>query len=375
MLNSFKRIPVREHPELDTIRFLSILLVVLHHQFFTSNAFFKWFTDHGWIGVDIFFGMSGFLITTILLKELEKTGSIELGNFWFRRMLRLWPSWLVTLILSYLMVFALSSHSGEVRYALQAKWWHYFLHFGNYSYVLYDKIHTLYSHYWSLAVEEHFYILWPLLLVGLRKRKHLLLAVWAIIILSVGVRFYHITNGASNKLLSFSTHTRMDELLLGCVLAFYFPKLPALTALKEIVLTSLMFLLYGIGLYVCKENVGSPWFYSLTYSVVGIATCLLIIIAMKGGRFGLRRLLATRLTARLGVLSYGVYLIHLHVNYIVFPLFKKFPLIQSEIGIALINFVVPFVPAYFMYFYLDAYFARFKHKKVSLPSASLEKEA
>jgi peptidoglycan/LPS O-acetylase OafA/YrhL len=136
-----------------------------------------------------------------------------------------------------------------------------------------------------------------------------------------------------------------------------------------------MFTLFGLGLYVCKENAQSDWLNAMTYTVIGMGTCLLIIIAMKGGKWGLRSLLSNKLTARLGVLSYGVYLIHLHVNYIVFPFFKRFPLIQNESAFALINFLLPFIPAYFMYFYLDEYFARFKHRKIKLPVTSIAKGA
>lgn len=367
------RIPLRQFPELDTIRFISILLVVLHHQFFESNPLLKWFNDHGWVGVDIFFCMSGFLITGLLLKEINKDGTINLKLFWFRRMLRLWPSWLVTLFLSFVMVFILSSSNSTVREALYEKWWHYLLHVGNYSYIFEGKIHTLYSHYWSLAVEEHFYFLWPVILIFFTTKKSLFGVVWSLIIASFMFRYYHIMNGGSEHLVSFSTHTRLDQLLMGCLLAFYFPTIKKLSYSSEIVMTVTMFSLYFFGLYICKNNQDFIILNSLSYTVIGFATCLLIIIALKGNAWGLRKLLNLSIFAKLGVLSYGVYLIHLHVNYIVFPIAKNLPWLDNQNILALINLILPFVPAYFMYFYIDEFFSTYK-KKLASESSNMPKK-
>lgn len=364
--NFLSRIPLRQIPELDSIRFLSILLVVLHHQFFQGNPVLTWFSTHGWVGVDIFFVMSGFLITKLLLSELDRSGTINLKSFWFRRMLRLWPSWIFTLGLSFIMVYGLSSGQPEVRSHLYERWWHYLAHFGNYSYVFSGKIHTLYSHFWSLAVEEHFYVFWPLLLVFLRSRTAAVKSILFLIAASICLRFWHFSRGDSEQLVSFSTHTRMDELLFGCLLSIYFPKISELSTRVEIFLTSAMFGLFLLGLYILKGNAESPLLASLTYTVIGLATCLLIVISLKGNSRGLRRVFQIPLLAKLGVLSYGVYLIHLHVNYIVFPLLKKFPITQDQSLIACINLIIPFFVAYGMYFAIDEKFSKLKNLHVGL---------
>jgi peptidoglycan/LPS O-acetylase OafA/YrhL len=327
----------------------------------------KWFSDYGWVGVDIFFVMSGYLITTLLLKELSHTEKINLKKFWFHRMLRLWPSWIFALALSISLVAFLSRSQDYLHLELSTKWWHYFLHFGNYSSALYGKIHTLFSHYWSLAIEEHFYILWPLLLAFIKNKKQLFVTVSILIVMTVVFRFHHVMNNDNILFIRFSTHTRLDGLLFGCLLAFYLPALKELTLIKELLLTTLMIGLYWIGLKNCVQDNGSNFLNALSYSLIALATCALIIIALRGHRHGFRFFLSKKFTARLGVLSYGVYLIHLHVSYLVFPFFKRFPLITSENGLALINFILPFFPAYFMYFYLDRFFARYKNQTITLP--------
>lgn len=357
-----KSIPLRQIPELDTIRFLSIVLVVLHHQFFDQNLFLAWFKNHGWVGVDIFFVMSGFLITGLLIKEQEKTNTINLKLFWMKRMLRLWPSWLLTLGLSFLMVFVISRNNLELRSILYERWWHYFLHFGNYSHALVGKLHTLYSHFWSLAVEEHFYFLWPMILVFVKRKKTLIWTIIFLILVPLALRYFHLYQGHHKFINNLSTHTRVDEILFGCLLSFYFPKFKDLTAIKELILTMLMFLLFGISLYMCKANEHSVILNGLTYTLNGLASCLLIIIALKGGNYGLRRLFRCHLLAKLGVLSYGVYLIHFHANFLVFSLLSKFQFIQDQNVIAMVNLLLPFIPAYLMYFYVDEYFAKFKSK-------------
>jgi peptidoglycan/LPS O-acetylase OafA/YrhL len=347
-------------PELDSIRFLSIVLVVLHHQFFDANPFLAWMKAHGWIGVDIFFVMSGFLITTLLLHEQARTGRIALGRFWQRRMLRLWPSWGVTLVLSVAMVWGLSRDNPEVRGKLSALWWHYPLHVGNYSYVLFGKIHTLFSHFWSLAVEEHFYVLWPLVLVVFRRRGAVVAAALALVVASTAARYLHWQAGASWELVSFSTHTRLDQLLFGCLLAYAHPHIPKLGSWTEALLTGAMLALFYVGLYHCDPASAGVLMRTLRYTFIGAGALLLLIIATRGGRRGLRAPLAFPLAARLGVLSYGVYLVHLHVNYVVFPLARRFPWLDHQGLLAALNLILPFVPAYLLFRYVDAPFARLK---------------
>jgi peptidoglycan/LPS O-acetylase OafA/YrhL len=355
-----KKLPLRAYPELDGVRFLSIFLVVVHHQFFDQNAFLYWFNQFGWLGVDIFFTLSGFLITTLLLKELNDTGRINIKMFLFRRILRLWPSWLFAFIISFVMVYYFSRENQELRNALFDRWWHYLLHVANYSRVFAGKIHNFFGIFWSLAVEEHFYLFWPPMLLLIRNKKVLLSSMIGLILLPYFTRVYHLSLGQDISVHKLLTHNRIDELLMGCLLAFYMPKIKNLTSMTEALMTALMFLFFYIGLYYCNNNVDSIYVNAFSYTFIGMASCLLIIISLRGNKYGLRKILNRPLFARLGVLSYGVYLIHLQTNYVVFALLKRYPLITDQNIIALINTFLPFLPAYVMYRYLDEYFSRFK---------------
>ncbi len=361
MKKLFDQLPLRQFPELDSLRFLSIFLVVVHHQFFTQNSVLSWFGSHGWVGVDIFFVLSGFLITSLLLKELESTGGINLRLFWFRRMLRLWPSWLLAIALSTAMVYVVGAERPVLREKLSVYGWHYILHVGNYSQAFFGKLHNFFGIYWSLAVEEHFYLVWPLLLCFVRGARWRLLCMLALVVLPVLVRAHHLTHGFEKAQVTVMTHARFDELMLGCLLAVGFPRLPTLRPTAEGLLTATMLLLFYLGLHVCKPS-PIPALYALSYTLIGVASVLLIVIALRGGARGLRRVLKSPWLARLGVLSYGVYLIHLQTNALVFALLERYPVIRDENLVALVNLALPFLPAFVMFRYVDAYFARLRPK-------------
>ena len=352
-----KSIELRKFPELDSIRFISIFLVVLHHQFLTQNMFLTWLGSYGWVGVDLFFVLSGFLITNLLKAEYKKTNTIQLKNFWLKRMIRLWPSWLFTQAITFPIVYYFSRNDNVLREILYHKFWHYFLHFGNYSYAYFGKLHTLYGHFWSLAVEEHFYVLWPILLLTIfKKPKCATPVLLTMVFIPYGFRVFHIFNNDVYAVIKLSTHTRFDELIWGCVLALNFDKLPKLTLWSEFFVTIFMILLFYTGLQILDHSKMTPYFSEFNFTLIGIACCLFIWIAVNGSQKGLRKILQTSLISKLGILSYGVYLIHVLTNTFIYGLIKNFSAGMDQNLIALINFVIPFFPAYLMYMYIDKKF-------------------
>lgn len=153
----------RYQPEIQGLRALAVILVVIYH-------FWPGRLSGGYVGVDVFFVISGYLITAHLFKEASTRGSVRLGRFWARRIRRLLPlSLLVLLITAILTVLVLPSTEWQatrrqiIASALYVQNW--ILAEDSVDYSKLDQGATAVQHFWSLSVEEQFYVLWPLLLV------------------------------------------------------------------------------------------------------------------------------------------------------------------------------------------------------------------
>ena len=195
-------------PALDGLRGLAILLVVVVHA--------TGYPRGGPLGVDLFFVLSGFLITTLLLEERAETGSISLRRFYARRARRLLPA-LGLLLVAYLVIDAAKGHDGLKTVALAG------LYFGNAVQAFHQVnplAHSGLEHLWSLAEEEQFYLLWPLLLplVALARRPlRILGVVLGVLVLN---RFGLAVLGASHHRLYNGPDTHADGLVAGAALAF-----------------------------------------------------------------------------------------------------------------------------------------------------------
>lgn len=155
---------------LDGLRALSVLAVVLYHLHFKS-------VDGGYLGVAIFFVLSGYLITDLLVNEWDKTGRIDLKGFWIRRFRRLIPALFIMLILVgtwitlFQRTFLVGLRSEIVAAALYVSNWFYIAQ--DHSYFTSFAPPSPLQHMWSLAVEEQFYILWPIIMmIGLKFVKN-----------------------------------------------------------------------------------------------------------------------------------------------------------------------------------------------------------
>lgn len=203
----------RSHiPSLDGIRAIAVVIVVVSHIW----------TDPpipGRFGVTIFFFLSGFLITTLLLRELRDTGHIDMRAFWVRRFLRLMPPLTIVLVAGYLAqaTGALPGGASIAGFLSQL------FYFANYFVVLngVEQIPDGTVVYWSLAVEEHFYLVYPVafaLIAAVRMRRFVQLVIAGCVLVAVwrtGLVFLGSTDGRINL----STDTRIDSIAYGCLLA------------------------------------------------------------------------------------------------------------------------------------------------------------
>ena len=203
-------------PALDGLRGLAILLVFAFHL--PLNAF-----RSGSYGVVVFFVLSGFLITTILLKELERWQRPQLRWFYGRRAIRLLPA-LVMVIFGYLILQA-TVLDGTARWWGQS--WPALFYMSNYALEMGHDLGHL-THTWSLAIEEHFYLVWPLTLIAIPARRRLAVA-WGIALLFTAERVGLLALGADVSRVYYLTDTNAFAPLLGCALAISHrqAKLPA----------------------------------------------------------------------------------------------------------------------------------------------------
>ena len=272
---------------LDGLRALAVLAVLAFHV--RVPGF-----QGGFLGVDLFFVLSGFLITKLLMKEYECTGGIQLRRFYLRRALRLSPT-LLTLVAIFLVVAPVLWP--EISAWREAAW--SVLYLSDYSRAIMGEPLVL-SHTWSLAVEEHFYLLWPLLLPMLLRSSapfqtlliaYLLATMWRIACF--------IWVGWDQTYFRFDT--RLSGLLLGAIIAVRPPDLRFGIAAPLAVFAVLC------TLQMWGEAEG------LTLAVTGaeIASMFLILAAMEARHTWL----AWPVLAYLGRLSYGIYLWHYPVAY------------------------------------------------------------
>lgn len=321
-------------PSLDGMRTVAFLLVFLSHAGLGNLI-------PGGMGVTVFFFLSGYLITTLLRREYDRYGNIDFKLFYIRRILRIWPSFYLVLIVG-ISLTALGLFKKQIYLPAilsQA------LHYANYYRIFWDTKGAVLGSwvYWSLAVEEHFYLLFPLLYLALRKLRMsparqtqifwgLCLAVllWRCILV---YRF----EVPSIRIL-YATDTRVDSILFGCALAVnHNPILDAQYYSNK--LWKYFFLPVGIILILFSFLYRSPEFQdTFRYTIQGIGLYPIFITAIRFPDWGLFALLNLNWMRFLGLLSYSLYLIHHTVLYAVWNYVPQLPqLLQGGISL-LISF-------------------------------------
>ncbi len=301
-------------PELDGLRALAVALVFMSHIGYPWQSLMGNFMPGAFQGVDLFFVLSGFLLTTLLIEERADTGRFSFVGFYRRRALRLFPALFFMLIVLVPWIF---NQYDDVGVHFQA-YIYMALYVTNWAVVFgHDGIVPFnFSHMWSLAIEEQYYLLFFPLFVGLLGWfKKLSSIAWVLVgmIVLVWINRYvaalNTSPGDFETTLYVRTDTRADALLLGPLLAVWLQMGHRITPrLRLLAIPAVAFLVWTI-LY---ARVNDPWVYYWGLGVMDI--CWLIVLAsVLGARHVFARVLRVRPVVWMGTISYGLYLWHMPV--------------------------------------------------------------
>ena len=308
-------------PEIDGLRAIAVGAVILYHAQITilGHQPFK----GGFIGVDIFFVISGYLITSIILKELITTGTFSFKHFYERRVRRILPALLFVMLASlpfawmYLLPSSFIDFSKSILYSLGFSSNFYF-HYSGQQYGAESGLLKPFLHTWSLSVEEQYYILFPIVLLVTFKyfRKYLIHILILGFVISLGLAEWTSRNYPSASF--YLLPTRMWELLGGSLLAYFEINNGHRSKNKtlNLILPTIGLILIGHSILFFNDEMFHPSFYTLS-PIIGV--CLIIWFSNKDELT--TKILSTKLFVGIGLISYSLYLWH-------YPIFAMIRIVE-----------------------------------------------
>lgn len=305
---------IDDQPALDGIRGIGLLLVMMYH------AEVEW-APGAFLWVSTFFTLSGYLITTLMIAEHRRTGSVGIRAFWVRRMRRLMPAAMVTLV-AVVLFGAFVADAAQLD-RLRGDGLAALLYVANWRFVVTETSYAaLFSspspvqHFWTLSIEEQFYVVFPLLVSGLLWLgrgcwTRVGVSLLGVTVMSVGWMTYLYREGVPLDRLYFGTDTRLPELTSGVLLAILLSRWnPGPTS-------RLRRMLGGVGLAALvlvlvltfTVHRTDAWLYQGGFAAYSVVSCLVIVGALQIGTW-CRRVLSFGPARTLGTLSYSGYLFH-----------------------------------------------------------------
>jgi peptidoglycan/LPS O-acetylase OafA/YrhL len=300
-------------PGLDGLRAISVLAVLLYHYRGDRSLL-----RGGFLGVEVFFVISGYLITSLLLAETQARQRVDLRNFWNRRIRRLWPALIAMMLVTGLIV-AVFYHEdlgrlrGDLAFGFYGEnWWH-ILHGVSYVDIAADAGRRQpFQHLWSLAVEEQFYVVWPLVFTfGMwLGRPRLRVMTIGLVILSWMAMVWFALHGNQNHAY-LGTETRASGPLIGALLAFVYPpkrrSVRAGARAGAILDASGLAALVGLAVLFVTASQTSTWLYVCGFLLTDLFTVVLITVIVSPTA-SVGSVLGSRPLRWIGLRSYGIYL-------------------------------------------------------------------
>ena len=290
------------------------MLVVFFHNFGFANYFY-----FGWLGVDLFFVLSGFLITEILLKTVGQKNYFR--NFYLKRVLRIFPLYYLVLIVSLLILPRIPSLQDNLHYYVENQVW-LWTYLQNWLFITKEPESTNFLvHLWSLAVEEQFYLLWPCVILWIRKPKTLLVLVSISLILVICLRIWlWLTHTEVLNYFNPYTFTRVDGICIGCMLALVkainFDIIKRYSTLMVLTLSVLNFIFYFLNK---NYSFSFPYFPFFGYTSFAIVFAFLIHEAVTKKNKVINSVFNLHFLKFFGKISYGFYIFHWPIYLGLFP--------------------------------------------------------
>ena len=330
---------INYRPEIDGLRAIAVIAVILYHA--QINFFENIFFSGGFIGVDIFFVISGYLITSLIIKELFQTNKFSFTYFYERRFRRLIPVLFFVMLASLPLGWSLLLPTSFVEFAKSiissiAFGSNFFFYFSEIQYAAEDSFLKPFLHTWSLSVEEQFYIIFPILFMLLFKyfRKNIFYII--IIFIIISFLFANATSLSNQSLSFYILPTRGWELLSGSLLAYLEytkgkdtskPIIKELLTITGLVLIILSFLYF-------TDDTLHPSYFTIV-PILGV--CIIIWFADNSTLVG--KILSTKIFVGLGLISYSLYLWH-YPSFAFARIAENFETLESKILIIFLTIIL-----------------------------------
>ena len=340
-------------PVLDAIRGLAVLLVLIYHFF---SPYIK-ILHIGWIGVDMFFVLSGFLITGILYDSKEKPRYFK--NFYLKRVLRIFPLYYMSLFVILILLPFLMPTEEIKGYEYITKnqffFWTYLQNWMASFDLLWPK-GTLVSHFWSLAIEEQFYIFWPFLIYFL-PNKSLVWISLVVVILAFSTRFVFVLTDQPTLANYVNTIARIDGLALGAITAILMRRNQAILSKYVLSIFGAASLMLVIVFFQARSlSFYNPVIQLYGFSVIAIFFASFLVISLSDLKL-IKHLVDLKIFRIFGKYSYGLYVYHVFLLTLFLPVLSAYlqgflasesqTMLMARILLLLMTFLVAYVSFHF----------------------------
>ena len=367
-----KTIPLHTHiPQLDGLRGLAILLVICYHYFPHIVIF-----NIGWSGVDLFFVLSGFLISSRILPYLGDKKLLL--KFYRNRVLRIIPLYYAFLVLFFLGWFFLTSKETLASGSFFAvHWWQFFLFTQNWVFIQnIAEVKVNLMHLWSVAIEEQFYLIFPLLVILVKNREKLFIGALTILITIIALRCLYFRYGLLEQTpdkIYWNSFFRLDSFIIGFLL-YLFLSAKELKRGMQRLYTILFWIAFGstiTGIFIFKNaRLDNPYFAYIGLTALAIIYSYLLYFCIynKDSFFG--RFTVSRFLTFTGKISYGIYIFHWPLFFAGFAMINK---LKAKLGFTLgetgteylnafLCIALTYLISYLSYKYYESFFLKHKVK-------------